>query len=41
MRCSNMHFVPLFPFSFPKGNFIWVYVITEKEIQEDNLYDMM
>ena len=36
-----MHFVPLFSFSFPEGNFICVYIITEKEIQEDNLYDMM
>ena len=32
-----MHFVPLFSFSYPKGNFICVYIVTEKEIQEDNL----
>ena len=36
-----MHFVPLFSFSYPKGNFICAYIVTEKEIQEDNLYDMM
>ena len=32
-----MQFFLLLPFSFLKGNFICVYVITEKKIQEDNL----